>query len=333
MQESKMADQTTTQQNAQKPKVSGNVKKPEGVFNTSEIQGISSCIQKDVESKSIEQKQTPSNIQKNIKPAENKVFRGTENKQNQQVLSVSKNPKRIFAHSENFPVKEQSQPSQQPKPETKPQVEKTIRPQPSQPLFKVFNTWSPEGVIVKNIALKDYISIRPLLVPKTGGKFADSRFWKAKYHIIERLANHIQVAGHKRKKHHKSSGKNTGKIVTVYNIVKQAFQEIEKKTKQNPLQVLVDAIENACPRQGIITIEYGGVRYPKAVDLSPLKRVDLGVRWLAQQAFHSSSTSKKPHKRMYQVLADELLLASKADQNSAIIKKKIELEKQAAASK
>lgn len=237
-----------------------------------------------------QQKQSPTNIQKNIK-------------------------------------KEQSQPSQQQK------QQKTIKPQLSQPTFKIFNTWSPEGVIVKNIALKDYISIRPLLVPKTGGKFADSRFWKAKYHIIERLANHLQVAGHKRKKHHKSSGKNTGKIVTVYNIVKQAFQQIQNKTNQNPLQVLVDAIENTCPRQGIITIEYGGVRYPKAVDLSPLKRVDISIRWLAQQAFHASSTSKKPHKKMYQVLADELILAAKLDQNSAIIKKKIELEKQAAASK
>lgn len=296
----------------------------------------------------IEQKQTPANLQKDIKKEQSQQQRveASQNKEGpkgqpshvvqttreghtQQQKAQSTTPHTVQKPKASPNISKDTQQKEV----SKPQQEKSIKPQLSQPIFKVFNTWSPEGVVVKNIALRDYISIRPLLVPKTGGKFADQRFWKAKYHIIERLINHIQVAGHKRKKHHKSSGKNTGKTTTVYNIVKQAFKEIQNKTKQNPLQVLVDAIENTCPRQGIITIEYGGVRYPKAVDLSPLKRVDLSIRWLAQQAFHSSSTSKKPHKRMYQVLADELTLAAKADQNSAIIKKKIELEKQAAASK
>lgn len=44
-------------------------------------------------------------ILKLAKPAEKKVFRGTRNKQNPRVLSVSKNSRRIFAHPKDFSVK------------------------------------------------------------------------------------------------------------------------------------------------------------------------------------------------------------------------------------
>ena len=36
------------------------------------------------------------------------------------------------------------------------------------------------------------------------------------------------------------------------------------------LWIFVKAIENAAPREEITTIEYGGARYPQAVDCSPL---------------------------------------------------------------
>ena len=39
-----------------------------------------------------------------------------------------------------------------------------------------------------------------------------------------------------------------------------------------PLKIFVKAIENSAPREEVISIEYGGARYPQAVDLSPLRR-------------------------------------------------------------
>jgi small subunit ribosomal protein S7 len=71
------------------------------------------------------------------------------------------------------------------------------------------------------------------------------------------------VTGHKGKKHKVSSGHNTGKAQQAYMIVKDAFEIIEQKTKQNPVAVLVKAVENGAPREEIVTIEYGGARYPK----------------------------------------------------------------------
>ena len=113
----------------------------------------------------------------------------------------------------------------------------------------------------------------------------------------------LMIAGHKGKKHYWTSGTNTGKISTIYKIVKNTFEIIEQKTNTNPLEVFVRALEEGTPREGVATIEYGGVKYPKSVDLAPQRRIDLALRWMTQGAFVNSVRGKKP---MAQSLADEI---------------------------
>lgn len=195
---------------------------------------------------------------------------------------------------------------------------------------KAFNRWSVDGIAVNDPGLKDYITIKPTFVPKTGARYAGSRFHKSKVFIVERLMNKLMVPGHKSKKHIISSGHCTGKSQTVYRIMEEALAEIEIRAKENPLKVLVKAVENAAPREEITTIEYGGARYPKAVECAPQRRVDLVLRYFVQGAYGKSFRSKKG---IVTALADEIFFAYKASGQSNAIAKKLEAERQADSSR
>lgn len=191
--------------------------------------------------------------------------------------------------------------------------------------IKFFNRWSVEGVKVEDPGLVRYITLEPKLAPKTGARYIGNRFHKAKISIVERLINKVMVPGHKAKKHKISSGNISGKSQTAAKIVENALEIVESKTNQNPIGVLVKAIENAAPREEIISIEYGGARYPKAVESSPLRRIDFVLRMFSQGAFQKSFDSKKDASA---ALADEILGAFKLSANSGAISKKLELERQ-----
>lgn len=196
--------------------------------------------------------------------------------------------------------------------------------------IKVFNRWTAEGVAVIDMGIQNYISIAPRILPKTGGRNAKQRFHKSKTFIIERFMNKIMVAGHRAKKHKISSGHNGGKSQLAAKIMIKTMEIIENKTKKNPIQVIVSAVENACPREEIIAIEYGGARYPKAVECSPQRRVDLAVRFMTQGAAQKSFNQKKS---VEDALADEILAAYNMSPNSAAVSKKQELERQADSSR
>lgn len=194
----------------------------------------------------------------------------------------------------------------------------------------VFNKWETKGIEVSDPGIKPYISLNPVLVPKTGARYAGSRFHKSKIFIVERLINKVMVTGHKAKKHFISSGHNTGKAHKVYDLVERALEIVEKKIKANPIEVFVKAIENAAPREEIVTIEYGGARYPKAVECAPQRRVDMVLKLMVQG---SRQKSFNKNKSMEEALADEIINAYKLSQNSLAISKKLELERQADSSR
>lgn len=196
--------------------------------------------------------------------------------------------------------------------------------------LKLFNKYSLKEIKVEDPGLKAYINLEPIIVPKTGGKNVKTKFWKSKYNIVERLINKLMVPGHRGKKHLLTSGHVTGKSQTVYKIIIEVFRIIEEKTKQNPVQVLVKAIENAAPREEITTIEYGGAKYPQAVEVAPQRRVDLALRQLVQGSYQRSYGKKQ---NIITALSDEIIKAFKSDQGSAAISKKLELERQADASR
>ena len=196
--------------------------------------------------------------------------------------------------------------------------------------IKAFNRWETKEIEVKDEGLKGYVTLSPRLVPRTGARYVGNRFHKSRTFIIERLINKVMVVGHSGKKHFKSSGQITGKANTAYRIVENTLKMIEAKTKENPIKVFVKALENAAQREEIVTIEYGGARYPKAVECSPQRRIDLVLRYMTQGAYNKSFNSKKS---IEECLSEEIINAYRMSTASHAIAKKNEIERQADAAR
>ncbi len=177
----------------------------------------------------------------------------------------------------------------------------------------VFGKWDPEEVEIKDPALKNYICLEPRYVIHTHGRHAKIPFAKQNVFIVERLINKVM-----------RKGKNTGKKHMAYDIVREAFEIIHKKTGKNPLQVLVDAIINAGPREEVVRLKYGGIAVPKSVDTSSLRRVDVALRNIAEGARLAAFKSKKS---IAECLADEIIAAANNDSRSYAVAKKEEVER------
>lgn len=191
--------------------------------------------------------------------------------------------------------------------------------------FKVFDLYDLSEIKVEDPGLKDVINLTPKLILKSHGRNV-SKMGQAKVNVVERLMNKLAVAGHRGKKHRIILGTSTGKYTRNMTIILEAFKLIEEKTKKNPVAVLVKAIENAAPRDEITVIEYGGARYPQAVDVSPLRRVNITLKHIIHGASDKAFGKKKT---IAQSLADEIMLAADGNMDSFAMKKKNEAEKQA----
>ncbi len=196
--------------------------------------------------------------------------------------------------------------------------------------LKLFDKWSFEGITVDDPGIKPYITLTPVILPKTGARYAGNRFHKSHVNIVERLINKMMCPGHKGKKHFISSGHITGKAENALQLVKAAFEIIEKQLKENPVKVFVKAVENAAPRDEIITIEYGGARYLKAVECAPQRRIDVALRQMTQGVYRASFNKRKSAE---QALAEEIIAAFQCTSRSVAISKKLELERQADSSR
>jgi len=124
--------------------------------------------------------------------------------------------------------------------------------------------------------------------------------------------------------------KYTGKKIKTYKVVRSAFEIIEKGTKKNPVQVLVDALSNAAPMEEITRLQFGGISVQKAVDISAARRLDIALRNICKSAVKSTYKNKKP---VELCLAEEIILAARGDANSMAVSKKEEIERVAASSR
>ena len=191
--------------------------------------------------------------------------------------------------------------------------------------FKLFDLYDVSDIRVEDPGMKRYFNLEPKLIVKSQGKIRE-KFGKAKMNLIEIFANLVAVPGHRGKKHKIQTSWKTGKYSQNMRIVLNCLKIIEDKTKQNPIQVLVTAIENAAPRDGVTVIEYGGARYPQAVDISPLRRVTMTLRQIVQGSYDKSFNKKT---KIEQALADEIIKAYNGDADSYVMQKKNDSEKQA----
>lgn len=193
--------------------------------------------------------------------------------------------------------------------------------------LKLFDKWDTEGVSVVDPGLKDYINLKPIIIPRSSGKYSGKQFHKSNMHIVERLMNHLFVAGHRGKKHRISSGSNVGKTFSVMDILIKTLKILEKKANKNPVEVLVRAVENAALREEVTSFQVGGIIVRKAVITSPQRRVDLALRLISQGSYQKAFKSSK---KMSQCLAEELLAAYNYDpQSSHAVREKERMEREA----
>ncbi|MEM3124237.1 MAG: 30S ribosomal protein S7, partial [Candidatus Nitrosocaldus sp.] len=127
-----------------------------------------------------------------------------------------------------------------------------------EPNLMLFNRWDFREVKVTDPGLQSTISLKPMLVPISFGRHEHKRFGKADVNIVERLVNSIMHFG---KRYAKNTGRMAGKKARAINIVKTTFDIIHLRTGQNPIAVLVKAVENTSPNEDTTRIIYGGVVY------------------------------------------------------------------------
>src|SRR5256712_14164182 len=104
------------------------------------------------------------------------------------------------------------------------------------------------------------------------------------------------------------AGGLTGKKAKAIRVVRRAFETIAERTKENPVQVLVNALEKAAPREEITRLRFGGISVPRAVDVSPSRRLDMALRNICVGA---TSASFKSRKAVQDGLAGAILKASR----------------------
>lgn len=191
----------------------------------------------------------------------------------------------------------------------------------------LFRKWDVSKVEIKDPGLKTAISLKQTITPMTFGRSALKRFNKAEVNIVERLCNKLMHFG---KRYAKNTGRMSGKKISVINTAKAAFEIIHLKTGKNPLEVLVRAVENSAPNEDTTRIVYGGTVYHVSVDVAPIRRVDLALRFIADGV--KEATFSNP-KAIEEHLAEHLILASSNDPSAPSVKKKHELERIAQASR
>lgn len=193
--------------------------------------------------------------------------------------------------------------------------------------FLLFRKWNASKIEINDPGLKDVISLKQVIMPLTFGRSALRRFNKINVNITERLINKLMHFG---KKYAKNTGRMGGKKMRVINIVKTAYDIIYLKTNKNPIEILVSAIENSAPNEDTTRIVYGGTVYHVSVDISPVRRVDLALKFITNAIKEATFSNPKP---IEEHLAEQLILAASNDPNAPSIKKKRELERIAQASR
>ena len=184
---------------------------------------------------------------------------------------------------------------------------------------KLFGKWSTDDVKTADLSLQDYISLRPVYVPHSAGRYNKRRFRKAQCPILERLTNSLMFNHY-----------NNGRKIRATNIVKAVLEIIHLVTDENPMQVVVNAVSHAGPREDSTRVGTAGVVRRQAVDVAPMRRVNEAIYLMCKGARDSSFRTIKT---IAECLADELVNAAKGSSNSYAIKKKDEIERVAKANR
>lgn len=189
--------------------------------------------------------------------------------------------------------------------------------------FLLFGKY-PYNCPVNDISVVDLTAINTaksnIIVPHTSGRYQVKRFRKAQCPIIERLTNSLMY-----------HGRNNGKKCLAIKIVKQALDIISVVTQKNPIEIVLSAVSKAGPREDSTRIGSGGAVKKSAVDVSPLRRINIGIYLITVGAREASFRNNKS---VAECLADELMnCAADNTQSSYALRKKDEIERAAKANR
>jgi small subunit ribosomal protein S7 len=116
-----------------------------------------------------------------------------------------------------------------------------------------------------------------------------------------------------------------GKKSVAERIVYGALDSIAKKGGKDPLEVFTQALQNAKPMVEVKSRRVGGANFQVPVEVRPVRRVALAMRWLREAA------RKRGEKSMGARLAGELIDA--AEGRGGAVKKREEVHRMAEANK
>ncbi len=181
----------------------------------------------------------------------------------------------------------------------------------------LFGVWDVSEIEYSDPSTQRYLTVTP--VAHTMGRHASKQFEKSEISVVERLINRLM-----------QTDENTGQKQKTTRIVRDAFEIVHEQTDENPAQVLVEAVENAAPREETVRLKYGGISVPKAVDVAPQRRVDQGLKFIAQGTLNGSRNTATP---VEEALAQQLIGAADYDVSVYPISQKEETERVAAAAR
>jgi small subunit ribosomal protein S7 len=195
---------------------------------------------------------------------------------------------------------------------------------------KLFGKYPVDNIEIKDLSLAQNISLKAILVPHTFGRHSKKALGKTQVNVVERLANKLMRGGTGEKTSGKvlrTKGRMQGKKLRALKVVEEALGIVQEQSKDNPVQILIRALENAAPREDVTRVSHGGVSYQIAVDVSATRRLDMALRNMALAALMGSFNKSKT---LQQALADEIISTAKGDmQASYAIKKRDETERMA----
>jgi small subunit ribosomal protein S7 len=116
-----------------------------------------------------------------------------------------------------------------------------------------------------------------------------------------------------------------GKKSTAEGVLYGSFEQIESKTRNDPLGMFRRAIENVRPRVEVKSRRVGGATYQVPVEVRPERATSLAMRWISQSA------RARPGKSMMDKLANELIDA--ANERGEAFKKREDTHRMADANK
>ena len=116
-----------------------------------------------------------------------------------------------------------------------------------------------------------------------------------------------------------------GKKSTAEKIVYGALEIVAEKTGKPHLDVFEDALENIRPTVEVKSRRVGGSTYQVPVEVRPVRRNALGMRWMVEAA------RKRGEKSMAQRLAAEMMDAQ--DNKGSAVKKREDVHRMAEANK